>query len=169
MRPPPLEILGVTPGENIKAKFTSSYESTTFNTFYILSVLLAPDARGLCFYIIHVPIYLECKVSTSSTAEIKFIDTPFRCHAEDKSTVSNTVGPATHLYALAEIISVPTDALSPQLATLLARQRIYTRSAKIISVSTDASSPQFATLLARQCSYMRSAETIFIPTDALSP
>jgi hypothetical protein len=55
------------------------------------------------FYIIHVSIYLttiECEVSISSTAEIKFIDTPFRYHAEDKSIISNTVGPATQLYAL---------------------------------------------------------------------
>jgi hypothetical protein len=103
MRPPLLEILGVTPGENIKAKFVSSYESTTFNTLCMLSVLLAPDARGLCFYIIHVSICLmtvECEVSTSLTAGIKFIDSPFRYRAEDKSTVSNTVGPATQLYAL---------------------------------------------------------------------
>jgi hypothetical protein len=103
MRPLPLEILGVTPGENIKDKFTSSYESTTFNTFYMLSVLLAPDARGLCFCIIHVSIFLaivECEVSTSSTVWFKFIDTPFRYHAGDKSTVDNTVGPAMQLYAL---------------------------------------------------------------------
>jgi hypothetical protein len=71
MRPPPL---GVTPGENIKAKFTSSYELTIFNAFYMLSVLLAPDAWGFCFCIIHVSICLtivECEVSTSLTAGIK--------------------------------------------------------------------------------------------------
>jgi hypothetical protein len=58
------------------------------------------------------------------------------------------------------------DASSPQIATLLARQRSYTRSAEIISVPTDALSPQLATLLARQRSYMRSAEIISVPTDA---
>jgi hypothetical protein len=110
----------------------------------MLLVLLAPDARGLCFYIIHVSICLmtiECEVSTSSTAGIKFIDSPFRYRAEDKSTVSNTV----------------------------ARQRSYTRSAEIISVPMDALSPQLATLLAWQCSYTRSTKIISIPTDALSP
>jgi hypothetical protein len=69
----------------------------------MLSVLLAPDAWGLCFYIIHVSIWLtivECEVSTFSTAGIKFIASTFRYHAEYKSTVSNTVGPETHLYAL---------------------------------------------------------------------
>jgi hypothetical protein len=66
-------------------------------------------------------------------------------------------------------ISVPTDALNPQLATLLAWQRSYTRFAKIISAPTDALSPQLATLLARQRSYTRSAETISVPTDAISP
>jgi hypothetical protein len=59
--------------------------------------------------------------------------------------------------------------ISPQLATLLARKRSYTRSAKIISVPTDALSPQLATLLARQHSYTRSGETISVPTYALSP
>jgi hypothetical protein len=63
---------------------------------------------------------------------------------------------------------VPTNALSSQLATLLARQRSYTRSAEIIFVPTDALSPQLAILLAQQCSYTRSAEIISIPTDALS-
>jgi hypothetical protein len=43
----------------------------------------------------------------------------------------------------AEIIFVPTDASSPQLTTLLARQRSYTCSAEIISVPTDASSNDF--------------------------
>jgi hypothetical protein len=45
-------------------------------------------------------ITVECEVSTSSTAGIKVIDTPFRHRVEDKSTVSNTVGPATQLYVL---------------------------------------------------------------------
>jgi hypothetical protein len=67
-----------------------------------------------------------------------------------------------------EIISVLMDALSPQLATLLARQRSYTRSAEIISVPTDALSPQLAILLARQRSYTRFAEIISVLTDALS-
>jgi hypothetical protein len=69
----------------------------------------------------------------------------------------------------AEIISVPTDALSPRLTTLLARQHSYTHSAEIISVSTDALSPQLATLLARQNIYTRSAEIVSVPTDASSP
>jgi hypothetical protein len=43
---------------------------------------------------------VECEVSTSSTAGIKFIESPFRYRVEDKSTVSNTVGPATQLYVL---------------------------------------------------------------------
>jgi hypothetical protein len=92
-----------TPGKNIKAKLSSNYESITFITFYMLSLLSAPDARWLCFYIIHVSIQLtivECEVSASSSARIKFIDSPFRYRAEDKSIVSNTVGPAIHLYAL---------------------------------------------------------------------
>jgi hypothetical protein len=78
----------------------------------MLSVLLAPDARGLCFYIIHVSIcfqivhmsiclmIVECEVSTSLTAGIKFIASTFRHGVEDKSTVSNTVDPATQLYVL---------------------------------------------------------------------
>jgi hypothetical protein len=69
----------------------------------MLSVLSTPDARGLCFYIIHVSIYLmtiECEVSISSTAGIKFIASTFMYRAEDKSIVSNTAGPATQLYAL---------------------------------------------------------------------
>jgi hypothetical protein len=61
MRPPPLAILGVTLGENIKAKFTSSYESATFNTFYMLLVLLAPDARRLLHYtFVYLPLYYTC-------------------------------------------------------------------------------------------------------------
>jgi hypothetical protein len=68
----------------------------------------------------------------------------------------------------AEIISVHTNASSPQLATLLARQPSYTRSAEIISIPTDALSPQLAILLARQHSYTRCAEIIFVPTDALN-
>jgi hypothetical protein len=75
---------------------------------------------------------VECEVSIASTAGIKVVDTPSRHRAEYKSAVSNTVGPATHLYALCWDNSVPMDALSPQLATLLARQRSYTRSAEII-------------------------------------
>jgi hypothetical protein len=43
---------------------------------------------------------VECEVSTSSTAGIKVIDTSSRHSVEDKSTVSNAVGPATQLYAL---------------------------------------------------------------------
>jgi hypothetical protein len=61
-----------------------------------------------------------------------------------------------------------TDTSSPQLATLLARQRSYTRSAEIIFVHMDASSSQLATLLARQRSYTRYAKIISVPTDALS-
>jgi hypothetical protein len=87
MRPPPLEILGVTPGENTKAKSSSNYELITFIAFCMLSTFSATDTRGLCFYIIHVfclhimhiSIHLttvECEVSTSSTAGIKVIDTP---------------------------------------------------------------------------------------------
>jgi hypothetical protein len=110
----------------------------------MLSTLSATDTRGLCFYIIHVSICLhiihmsiclmtiECEVYTSSTVGIKVVDTPSRHRAEYKIAVSNTVGPATHLYALCWDNSIPTDALSPQLATLLARQRSYTRSAEII-------------------------------------
>jgi hypothetical protein len=69
----------------------------------MLLVLLAPDVWGLCFYIRHVPIYLtivECEGFTSSTVGIKSIASTFRYRVEDKSTVSNTVGPATQLYAL---------------------------------------------------------------------
>jgi hypothetical protein len=78
----------------------------------MLLVLLAPDAQGLGFYIIHVSICLyiihvsiclmtvECEVSTSSTAGIKFIASTFRHRVEVKSIVSNTVGPATQLYVL---------------------------------------------------------------------
>jgi hypothetical protein len=78
----------------------------------MLSTLSATDTRGLCFYIIDVSICLhiihmsiclmtvECKVSTFSTVGIKFINSPFRYRAEVKSTVSNTVGPATQLYVL---------------------------------------------------------------------
>jgi hypothetical protein len=70
----------------------------------MLSVLSTPNIRGLCFYIIHVSVYLtivECEVSTtSSTAGVKFIASTFRYRAEDKSIVSNTVGPATQLYTL---------------------------------------------------------------------
>jgi hypothetical protein len=69
----------------------------------------------------------------------------------------------------AETISVSMDALSRQLATLLARQRSYTCSAGTISVSTDALSPQLATLLARQCIYTCSAEIISVPPNASSP
>jgi hypothetical protein len=43
---------------------------------------------------------VECEVSTSLTAGIKFIANTFRHRVEDKSTVSNTVGPAMQLYAL---------------------------------------------------------------------
>jgi hypothetical protein len=110
----------------------------------MLSTLSATDTRGLCSYIIHVSICLhiihmsiclmivECEVSTSSTAGIKVVDTPSRHRSKYKTAVSNTVGPAMHLYALCWDNSVPTDALSPQLATLLARQRSYTRSVEII-------------------------------------
>jgi hypothetical protein len=110
----------------------------------MLSTLLATDTRGLCSYIIPVSICLhiihmsiclmtvECEVSTSLTAGIKVIDTPSRHCAEYKSAVSNTVGPTTHLYTLCWDNSVPMDALSPQLATLLAQQRSYMRSAEII-------------------------------------
>jgi hypothetical protein len=69
----------------------------------MLSILSAPDAWWLCFYIIHVSIYLtivECEVSTSSTEGVKFIASIFRYCAKDKSTVSNTVGPETQLNAL---------------------------------------------------------------------
>jgi hypothetical protein len=69
----------------------------------MLSVLSTPDTRGLCFYIIHVSIYLtivECEGSTSSTAGIKFIASTFRYRVEDQSTVSNTAGPTMQLYAL---------------------------------------------------------------------
>jgi hypothetical protein len=86
MRPPPLEILGVTPGENTKAIFLN-YELITFIAFCMLLTLSATDTRGLCFYIIyvfclhiiHMSICLttvECEISTSSTAGIKVIDTP---------------------------------------------------------------------------------------------
>jgi hypothetical protein len=68
----------------------------------------------------------------------------------------------------AEIIFVPTDALSPQLTTLLPRKHSNTRSAEIISVPMNALSPQLSTLLAQQRSYTHSAEIISIPTDALS-
>jgi hypothetical protein len=64
--------------------------------FYIIHV-------SICLYIIHVSICLmtvECEVSTSSTAGMKFIASMFRHHVEDKSIVSNIVGPATQLYAL---------------------------------------------------------------------
>jgi hypothetical protein len=50
---------------------------------------------------------------------------------------------------------------------MLARQRIYTRSAETISVPTDKLSPQFTILLARQRSYTRSAEIISILMDTL--
>jgi hypothetical protein len=96
----------------------------------MLSTLSATDTRGLCLHIIHASICLhiihasiclhiihasiclhiihmsiclmtvECEVSTSSTAGIRVIDTPSRHRVEDKSTVSNTVGPATQIYAL---------------------------------------------------------------------
>jgi hypothetical protein len=62
--------------------------------FYIIHVFI-------CLYIIHVSICLmtvECEVSTSSTAWIKFIATTFRHRVKDKSTVSNTVGPTMQLY-----------------------------------------------------------------------
>jgi hypothetical protein len=78
----------------------------------MLSTLSATYTRRLYFYIIHVSIYIqivhmsicliivECEVSTTSTAGIKFIASTFRHSVEDKSTVSNTVGPATQLYVL---------------------------------------------------------------------
>ena len=43
---------------------------------------------------------VECEVSTSLTAGIKFIASTFRHSIEDKSTVINTVGPATQLHVL---------------------------------------------------------------------
>jgi hypothetical protein len=64
--------------------------------FYVIHV-------SVCLYIIHVSICLmtvECEVSTSSTVGNKFIASTFRYRVEDKSTVSNTVGPVTQLYAL---------------------------------------------------------------------
>jgi hypothetical protein len=64
--------------------------------FYIIHV-------SICLYIIHVSICLmtvECEVSTSSIVGIKFIASTFRYRAKDKSTVSNTPGLATQLYAL---------------------------------------------------------------------
>jgi hypothetical protein len=75
---------------------------------------------------------VECEVSTSSTAGIEVVDTLSGHRAEYKFAVSNIVGPTTHLYALCWDNFVPTDARL-QLATLLARQRSYTRSAEIIS------------------------------------
>jgi hypothetical protein len=111
-----------------------------FVLFYVFSMLLAPDAWGICFFIItapdvsntlggyalHVLIFpqiVESEVLTSSTAGIKFIVDTFRCRA-------------------------PSMKLSPQLTTLLPQQRSYTRSIETISIPTDASSPQLTTLLA---------------------
>jgi hypothetical protein len=107
----------------------------------MLSMLSAPDAWDLCFYIIiepgvsntilgyalHVLIFpqiIESEVLTSSTAGINFIADTFWCGAPDTKS-------------------------SPQLTSLLARQRSYTRSAETISVPTDALSPQRTTPLAR--------------------
>jgi hypothetical protein len=142
MRPPPLEILGVTPGKNIKANFSSTMSRLLFVLFYIFSVLSAPDACGICFYIITAPdvsntlggyaLYMlifpqiiECEVLTSSTAGIKFIADTFQCRA-------------------------PNTKLNPRLTTLLARQRGYTCSAETISLPTGALSPRLTKLLARQ-------------------
>jgi hypothetical protein len=68
--------------------------------FYVFSMLSAPDASGICFFIIiapdvsntlggyalHVlisPQIVECEVLTSSTVGIKFITDTFRCRAPD--------------------------------------------------------------------------------------
>jgi hypothetical protein len=134
------------------------YAFSTFNTRRSGALLL------------HVSIYLiivECVGSTSSTAGIKFIASTFRYHVEDKSTVTTLLARQRSYTRSAEIIFVPTDALSPELTKLLARQCSYMHSAEIIFIPTDALSPELTTLLAQQRSYTRS-ETISVPPDALS-